>query len=70
MKETRRYNLKDEADFRQFLKKKEKMPHVIEGLVQGVEAFEIHLACKGGSKLEDTKEQDVRGMPANWIKAS
>jgi hypothetical protein len=51
--------MKDEANFRQFLKKKGKKPHVIEGLVQGVKMFEIHLAGKGRSPLEKTKEQDV-----------
>ena len=49
----------DETTFRQCLKRAGKQPHVIDGLVGQVRAFEAYLASRGHD-LDDVTEQDVR----------
>lgn len=54
----------DEQDFRSYLKRSGKKPHVIEGLVQQVKLFEGFLSEHGRKGLDSADPDDIRGYAA------
>lgn len=57
--------MKDETTFRQFLKRKGKKEHVVDGLVEQVQLFEIYLSDQGLAGLKAVGEQELSDYVAS-----